>query len=151
MRFTTALALSAITFLGASAAPNSPPSYAPDTSSASSGTTNPGTGDNAPSNPPANPPTTGAPPSTGGCSGGAQSVCCNTVEGAKTIEQQLPQSGIPILSGILGNVLGNVELNGLLSCGLSGVLGNGNCNHQTICCTAINSPVSIQAMHQTEV
>lgn len=72
MRFSSALAISAITFLGASAAPNSPPSYATDTSSASSGVTTPGSGTtpgggSGGNNPGtgSNPPTTGNPP-TGG-------------------------------------------------------------------------------------
>jgi hypothetical protein len=53
MRFSSALAISAITFLGASAAPNSPPSYGTESASTSSGVATPGgsTGGNIPGNP----------------------------------------------------------------------------------------------------
>jgi hypothetical protein len=85
-----------------------------------------------------------------GCPNEAKSVCCNTVEGAKTVDQQLAPPSGGLLSGLLDNVIGTISIDGLLSCGLSGVLGAGDCDHQEICCTAINSPVSSHTMHQDE-
>lgn len=163
MRFTSTFAVSAIAFLGASAAPGGPVPYGsgsqgghpapPAQSGIASGGTNPPPAGG--SNPPAGGSTPAAPAPAAGSINcpAAQQVCCNSQggsEGSITSPTNAPSaSSSGILGGLLGGLLGGgllndvtgvLDLRSLLTCGVSAI--GGACAQHTICCENTGPGVS---------